>query len=158
MEAASDTAETSRKQTDRDSPLIVRYIYPDSASSFLAMFQFLSVTGLIYAWLRHGPDMPLVGGFVAHSLFDQEWKFHMAVFFHAAILVKRWMDVIAMAKKLRTHRRQTNTGGRAMGPSVLWLVSAFLEGWRCERRFDEEVVRLRTASTEETKNEQKKNR
>ena len=154
MEPASDAAEASRakKRGDTDNPLVVRYLFPDTASSFFAMFQFLSVTWLIYAWLRHGPDMPLIGGFVADRLFDLEWKFHLAVFFHAAILIKRWVDVIAMAKKLRAHRCQAGTG------SVLWLVSAFFEGWRCERRFDEEVVRLRTAGTEETKKEGKKNR
>ena len=153
MEPATGTAGASRGTSDN--PLVVRYLYPNSASSFLAMLQFLSVTWLIYAWLRYGPDMPLIGGFVARSLFDLEWKFNLAVFFHTAILVKRWVDVIAMAKKLRAYRRQTSAGvrGGTVDRSVLWLVSAFLEGWRCERRFDEEVVRLRTAGTGETKNE-----
>lgn len=149
MEPASDTAQAPRG----DNPLVSRYIYPDRASSFLTMFQFLAISWLIYAWLRHGPDMPLIGGFVAHSLFDREWKFNMAVFFHAAILVKRWVDVLAMAKKLKAHRRRCRQTSIGTGPSVLWLVSAFLEGWRCERRFDEEVARLRAMGTQGTKNE-----
>ncbi|KAF8470764.1 hypothetical protein BDZ91DRAFT_718936 [Kalaharituber pfeilii] len=135
-------AEARKILEGRSDIVVERYLPPHTIASFLTMFQFIGLTMFIYYWLRYGEDMPYIGGFVARKIFNKEWKFNLTVFFHAAILVKRWGDVLGMAKKLRKHQVDINKRGRVRGPWVKWLINAFFEGWRCEARFDEEVARV----------------
>lgn len=135
-------AEAIKILDGRSDIVVQRYIPPNNFASFFTIFQFLFLTWLIYVWLRFGEDTPYIGELFATKVFNKEWKFNMAVCFHAAVLVKRWGDVLQMAKKLRKHGVDLHKRGKAMGPWVWWLISSFLEGWRCERRFDREVARL----------------
>ncbi|KAF8425284.1 hypothetical protein EV426DRAFT_573503 [Tirmania nivea] len=135
-------AEATKILDGRSDIVVQRYIPPNNIASLFTIFQFLFLPWLIYVWLRFGEDMPYIGGFIATKMFNKEWKFNMTVCFHAAVLVKRWADVLQMAKKLRKHGVDLHKRGRVMGPWVWWLISSFLEGWRCEKRFDQEVARL----------------
>jgi len=141
-------AEATKVLDGRSDIVVQRYIPPNNIASFITIFQFLFLTLLIYTWLRFGKDTPYIGEFFATKVFNKEWKFNMAVFFHAAVLVKRWGDVLNMAKKLRKHGVDLHKRGRVMGPWVWWLISSFLEGWRCEKRFDQEVARLGRSKAE----------
>ncbi|KAF8433174.1 hypothetical protein BGX38DRAFT_1223350 [Terfezia claveryi] len=151
-------AEATKILDGRSDIVVQRYIPPKNFASFFTIFQFLFLTWLIYVWLKFGEDMPYIGEFFAAQVFNKEWRFNMTVCFHAAVLVKRWGDVLQMAKKLRKYGVDLHKRGRVMGPWVWWLITSFFEGWRCEKRFDQEVARLGRlkAEAKEGKGETKK--
>ena len=134
--------EKSAKRTleGRSTIVVVNYVPPNDVASFLAIAQFVLLTILIVVWLQMGENIPFIGTFLAEKIFEKEWKFNAMVLFHAAILVKRWSDVLTMAKKLKKHNVERLKW--ALGPWLYWLVTAFFEGWRALQRFDEEVARV----------------
>ena len=107
----------------------------------MSIAQLLLLTIVIVMYVAWAEETPVIGGFL-DKVFNKEWKFNAVAIFHTAILVKRWGNVLYLAKKLRKHQVDISGKGRIRGPWLLWLVNAFLEGWRCERRFDEEVERV----------------
>ncbi|KAI5803439.1 hypothetical protein DFH27DRAFT_610487 [Peziza echinospora] len=142
---------------------VLRYVPPTSPASYLAAAQFVLLSVFIVMWIFRGRDLPFVGPFIADNIFNVEWKFNATAIFHAAILVKRWGDVLSMAKKLRLYNVDKlgvgKVGGARMrGPWIQWIVTAFFEGWRCERRFDEEVARVgrAMAAEQDSKSEEAK--
>lgn len=128
-------AESIRINEGRSDIIVSRYLGPDQIGGWLQILQFLVLTVLILVQIKYQPA-------VLEALFEPEWKFNATVLLHAGMLVKKSRDLMNMNNKLRKHQVDKAPGGKWMGPWIKWMVTAALEGWRCTKRFEEEVARV----------------
>ncbi|KAL7268418.1 hypothetical protein RUND412_008961 [Rhizina undulata] len=128
-------AESTRINQGRSEIVVTRYIPPFGRRGFLAIALFVVLTGAIVCWLVGGRDAPVLGMLLG-TVFKEEWRFNAAVLVHCGILVRKSREVVKMGERLRRHQ----VGDRRVW--LWWMVMAGLEGWRCAKRFEEEVERV----------------
>lgn len=128
-------AESIRINEGRSDIIVTRYLPPNQLQGWLAILQFLALTALIFIQIQYKPE-------ILEVLFEPEWKFNATVIVHAGILVKKSRDLMNMNDKLRKHQVDKAPVGKWMGPWIKWMVTAALEGWRCTKRFEDEVARV----------------
>jgi hypothetical protein len=138
--------ESERINDDRSDIVVTRYLPPNQLGGFFSIAWFAVLTVIIGLWIAHGAEIPYIGAFLAEKVFNEEWKFNATTLVHAGILVKKSRDVFNLLEKLRRHGVD-----KRRGIWLCWVVDVALEGWRCTKRFDEEVARVGRAMAAEQK-------